>query len=93
MEHNENRLAYQGKVEALLKQWGSQIDTWQQNVGDEAQPYITELNQKRQAVKSKLEALRSAGESQWQSAQHDLEQSVEDMQQTVERTQSQFHQT
>jgi hypothetical protein len=57
MEPKDNRLAYQGKVEAYLKEWGSQIDEWKDKASAESQEFLEDLNTKRQAVRSKLAQL------------------------------------
>ena len=93
MRNDENRLAYQVKIEALLKQWGSQINTWQRDGGDMMQPFITELNQKRQVVKSKLEELRLADDDHWQGIKTSMDQSVEDMEQAIIQSQQQSQNT
>ena len=91
MERDDKRLAYQGKIEAQLKEWGSQIDRWQDRVKGDAQQSIGELNHKRQVVRSKLAEMKDARDDQWQNLRMTLDQAVEDMRQAVNKAREQFH--
>jgi malate synthase len=84
MEPKDNRLAYQGKVEAHLKEWGSQIDEWKDKAGAESQEFLEDLNTKRQAVRSKLAEIKDAADDRWEAFKVDVDQAVDDMQQAVE---------
>ena len=90
MERNDKRLAYQGKIEAYLKEWGSQIDRWQERVNANTQQLIGELNHKRQAVRTKFAEMKGAGDDQWQNFRSSLDQAVEDMRQAINNAREQF---
>ena len=90
MERNDKRLAYQGKVEAQLKEWGSQIDRWQDRVKANSQELIAQLNHKRQVVRSKLAEMKTADNTHWQQLRANMDQAVEDMRRAVNDAREQF---
>jgi hypothetical protein len=90
MERSDKRLAYQGKIEAQLKEWGSQIDRWQERVNTNSQQVIGELNHKRQAVRTRFAEMKAAGDDQWQNLRSNLDQAVEDMRQAINSAREQF---
>jgi len=89
MRHDK-RLAYQGKTQALLKEWGSQIDRWQESARDDGKEWIAELNHKRQAVRHKLAEMKGASEDQWQGVRSSTDHAVEDMRQAVNKARGKF---
>jgi hypothetical protein len=91
MERENKRLAYQGKIEAELKEWGSQIDRWQERNASDMQAVISDLNSKRQAVRRKLAEMKDTDDGQWQNMQAELDQAVEDMRRVMEATRAQIH--
>ena len=93
MERDDKRLAYQGKVEAQLKEWGSQIDRWQDRVKANGQELIEQLNHKRQVVRSRLADMKTADNNQWQQLKANLDQAVEDMRRAVNDAREQFRQS
>ena len=92
MAREDKRLAYQGKVEARLKEWGAQIDRWQDRVKTDTQPLIEELNHKRQAVRRKLAEMKEAGEDQWQDIRSSTDHAVDDMRQSIDKAREKFRQ-
>jgi hypothetical protein len=90
MEREDNRLAYQGKIEAFLKEWGSQIDVWQDRGAGSNQQLLEELNHKRQTVRRKLAEMKDAGEDQWQTLTTELNEAVEDMRNAMNNARQQF---
>ncbi len=88
----DKRLAYQGKIEALLKEWGSQIDRWQEQARGAAPELVADLNRKRQAVVSKLAAMKKDGEDQWQNLRPSLDRAVDDMHEAVNKARDRFRQ-
>jgi len=88
----DKRLAYQGKIEALLKEWGSQIDRWQERARGAAPELVAELNRKRQAVRSKLAAMKNDGDDQWQDQRAGLDRAVDDMGEAVNNARDRFRQ-
>ncbi len=90
MGRDDKRLAYQGKIAARLKEWGSQIDGWQDRVKADTQPLIKELNHKRQAVRHKLAEMKEASEDQWQDIRSSTNHAVEDMRQAVNKAREKF---
>lgn len=92
MCRNDKRSAYQGKILACLKEWGSQIDRWQGKVKIDTQPLIGELNHKRQAVRRKLSEMKEASEDQWLDIRTSTDHAVEDMRQAVNTAREKFHQ-
>lgn len=89
MVEETNKLAYQGKIEAQLKEWGSQIDRWQDQAGDAIAPYMTEVNRKRQSVITHLSTLKSAGDSDWTQHKPEMEQAVSEMHQVMNQVRAQ----
>jgi len=89
MRHDK-RLAYQGKIQALLKEWGSQIDRWQERARGDSQGFIRELNQKRQAVRSRLAAMKSEDGDQWKDRQLSLDHAVEEMREAMNKARDRF---
>jgi len=92
MERNDKRLAYQGKIEAQLKEWGSTIDSWQERTKMNTPQIMGELNHKRQMVRAKLAEMKEAGEDQWQNLRSSLDQAVEDMRLAINNAREQFRQ-
>jgi hypothetical protein len=92
MGRDDKRLAYQGKVEAQLKEWGSQIDRWQDRVKVNTQELITQLNHKRQVVRSRLAEMKTVDNDQWQLFKANLDEAVEDMRRTVNEAREHFRQ-
>ena len=90
MQRDDKRLAYQGKVEAQLKEWGSQIDRWQDRVKANSQDLIAQLNHKRQVVRSRLAEMKTADNNQWQQLRANLDQAVEDMRRAVNEAREHF---
>lgn len=90
MGRNDKRLAYQGKIEARLKEWGSQIDGWQDRVKADTQQLIEELNCKRQVVRRKLAEMKEASDDQWKNLRSGMDQAVEDMRQAVNEAREKF---
>jgi hypothetical protein len=89
MRHDK-RLAYQGKIQALLKEWGSQIDRWQERARGDSQGFIRELNQKRQAVRSRLAAMKSDDGEQWKDRRLGLDHAVEEMREAMNKARDRF---
>jgi len=92
MAREDKRLAYQGKIEARLKEWGAQIDRCQDRVMADTQPLIEELNRKRQAVRRKLAEMKEAGEDQWQDVRSSTDRAVEEMRQAIDEAREKFRQ-
>ena len=90
MQRNDKRLAYQGKVEAQLIEWGSQIDRWQDRVKVNSKELIEQLNHKRQVVRSRFAEMKTADDNQWQHLRANLDQAVEDMRQAVNDAREHF---
>jgi hypothetical protein len=90
MGRDDKRLAYQGKVEAQLIEWGSQIDRWQDRVKANSQEWIAQLNHKRQAVRSRLAEMKSVDNDQWQLFKANLDEAVEDMRRAVNEAREHF---
>ncbi len=90
MERTDNRLAYQGKIQAYLKEWGSEIDEWQDKVGAETQELIADLNNKRQVVRAKLAEIKEAADDRWDAFRADMDQAVSDMKACVNRARQNF---
>jgi hypothetical protein len=90
MQRNDKRLAYQGKVEAQLIEWGSQIDRWQDRVKVNSQELIEQLNHKRQVVRSRLAEMKTADNNHWQSLRANLDQAIEDMRRAVNDAREHF---
>jgi hypothetical protein len=88
----DKRLAYQGKIQALLKEWGSQIDRWQERAKGAAPELVADLNRKRQAVVSRLAAMKKDTEDQWQSQRPSLDRAVDDMREAVSNARDRFRQ-
>jgi hypothetical protein len=91
MRHDK-RLAYQGKILALLKEWGSQIDHWQERARADSQELIRDLNRKRQAVRSKLAAMKNEDGEQWKSGRLGLDRAVEEMREAMNKARDRFRQ-
>jgi hypothetical protein len=92
MRHDK-RLAYQGKIQALLKEWGSQIDRWQDRARADSQELIAELNRKRQTVRTKLAAMKQDGDDQWTNQRPSLDRAVDEMREAVNKARDRFRQT
>jgi len=88
----DKRLAYQGKIQALLKEWGSQIDRWQERARGDAQELVAEPNRKRQVVRSKLAAMKNDGDDQWQNQRSSMDRAVDEMQEAVSNARDKFRQ-
>ena len=88
---DNTRLPYQGKIEAYLKEWGSQIDRWQDEAGDDQKQIIADLNTKRQAVRQKLASVKDASEDHWRDLKSDLDHDVEAMKQAVSNARAEFN--
>ena len=91
MGREDKRLAYQGKIQALLKEWGSQIDRWQDRVHVDGRALFGQLNHKRQVVRSKLAEMKMADGNQWLYLRANLNQAVEDMRQAVNEARERLH--
>ena len=92
MERDDKRLAYQGKIEAQLKEWGSQLDRWQDRANGTTQQLLEQLNHKRQVVRSGLADMKTADNNQWQHLRENLDQAVEDMRRAVNDAREHFRQ-
>ena len=90
MEREDNRLAYQGKIEAQLKEWGSQIDLWQDRGMGGNRQLLEELNHKRQTVRRKLAEMKDVSDEQWQTLTAELDGAVEDMRSAMSDAREQF---
>lgn len=90
MERENKRLAYQGKIEALLKEWGSQIDQLQEQGGSNIEDFIANLNTKRQAVRSLLADMKAMGEETWFSLQSKMDEAVAEMHRAVDEARERF---
>lgn len=88
----DKRLAYQGKIQALLKEWGSQIDHWQDRAITDTQELIGDLNRKRQAVRRKLAAMKKENDDHWQSRRSDIDRAVEEMRESINTALDKFRQ-
>jgi hypothetical protein len=88
----DKRLAYQGKIQALLKEWGSQIDRWQDRARADSQELIGDLNRKRQSVRSKLAAMKQETDERWQNRRPDVDRAVEEMREAVNTARDRFRQ-
>jgi len=91
MGRRDKRLAYQGKIEADLKEWGSQIDRWQEQKWDAMQQVISDLNSKRQVVRHKLADMKQATDDQWQNFRSDMDRAVEDMRRAMNEARQKIH--
>ena len=89
--NNNSRLAYQGRVEAQLVEWGSEIDRWQNQTASNMQAIIKHLNHKRQIVRSRLGEMQVASDDRWQDFMTDLNEAVEDMRYAVDLAREQIH--
>ena len=89
----DKRLAYQGKIEALLKEWGSQIDRWQERARAETRELIADLNHKRQAVRSQLAAMKNENDDQRKNLRSGLDRAVEEMRDAMNKARDKFRQT
>lgn len=89
MRHDK-RLAYQGKIQASLKEWGSQIDNWQEQARADSQEFIRELNQKRQAVRSRLAAMKSEDGDGWKNRRLGMDQAVQEMREAINKARDRF---
>jgi hypothetical protein len=90
MERENKRLAYQGKIEALLKEWGSQIDQLLDQGSEGVEDFIAEVNTKRQAVRSQLGDMKMMGEESWFTLQDSLDQAVADMHRVMDDARERF---
>jgi hypothetical protein len=90
-DNHTNRLAYQGKVEAQLIEWGSEIDRWQNQTASNMQAIIGHLNHKRQIVRRRLGAMQVASDDTWQKFMIELNEAVEDMRYAVDFAREQIH--
>jgi DNA-binding transcriptional MerR regulator len=84
MKRDDKRLAYQGKVEAHLKEWGSQIDGWLDGLSADQRHLLDELNRKRQIVRRKLAEMKDARDDQWQHLRSGMNRAVEEMRQAMD---------
>ena len=88
-ESNETKIAYVGRIQAQMKEWGSQIARWQNKAHAGAeQQLITELNARRQAVLDQLAIIKDAAEDEWQDMTGEVDSAVREMQHTVNRARS-----
>ena len=91
MAREDKRLAYQGKIEAELKEWGSQIDRWQERNASDMQEVIRDLSSKRQAVRRKLADMKDVAEDQWQTMRAEMDQFIENMREAMESIRGRIH--
>ncbi len=86
----DKRLAYQGKIQALLIEWGSQIDGWQEWARADTKELFGELNHKRQTVRSTLAAMKSENDDRWLNLRSSVDSTVEDMLQAMNKARERF---
>ena len=88
--NQNNRLAYEGKIEAQLVEWGSTIDRWQNQTHTNIQTTINHLNHKRQVVRKQLGAMQAANDDRWREFRTDLDKAVEDMRHAIDQAREQI---
>jgi nucleotide-binding universal stress UspA family protein len=89
----EKRKAYQEKIEAQLKEWGTKIDELRAKAGKSKtelkikyERQIEELRTQQGVVQQKLRELRDSGEEAWEGLEIGMEKSLEELKGSLDRT-------
>ncbi len=96
-ERSEKRKAYQEKIEAQLKEWGSKIDELKTKVdkskAEVKKTYakqVEDLRVKQEALEKKMKEFKESGEETWEHLKTGFEKGFDELRNSVDRTISTF---
>jgi len=93
----QEKKAYQEKIEAQLKEWGSKIDELKAKAEKSKaelkinyEKQIQDLRTKQEVAQTKLRELRESGEETWEGLKTGLEKGLDELKDAFDRTISKF---
>jgi DNA repair exonuclease SbcCD ATPase subunit len=92
-EKSEKKKAYQEKIEAQLKEWGTKIEevkakaeTSKAELKMKYEKQIEDLRVKQEVVQQRLRELKESGEEAWEGVKTGMEKSLEELKGSLDRT-------
>ncbi len=93
----DNMGAYREKLEAQLKEWKSKIEMLEKKATEatgetktELMKAISELRQKKEVVKEKLNELQKAGSAAWDTMKEGVEKTASELKSALDKVISRF---
>jgi nucleotide-binding universal stress UspA family protein len=91
-EKSEKKKAYQGKIEAQLKEWGAKIEEVKAKAEKSKaelkmkyEKQVEDLRAKQDVVQKKLQELRESGEDAWEGLKTGTEKSLDELKGSLDR--------